>query len=127
MQSPITPPPTPRLKKSYAAGSYSTITLTSEIGEGSTGKVHGGTLTVNAGSEYVDLNVVVKISFGEEEKERLRHEYLIYHHLYAHNVKGIPISLGLYDDPEVQTSALVTLHAGRSIYKRTMELEYFQR
>lgn len=122
-----TPPPTPKPRKSYAAGTYSTIVLTSEIGQGSTGKVHGGIFTLGAGDYYTDLNVAVKLSFDEEEQERLLHEYFMYRYLNSKGVEGIPTALGLFVDPEDGPSALVLTHRGQSIFHRSSDIEYFQR
>lgn len=101
--------------------------ITSEIGQGSTGKVHGGTFTLNDAEHYINLKVAVKLSFDEEEQERLLHEYFIYRHLNSKGVKGIPTALGLYVDPDDGPSALVLIHAGQSVYHRTSDIEYFQR
>ena len=121
------PPPTPELKRKYEHGTYSTIVITSLIGEGSTGTVHGGTFTLNDDA-FVDLDVVVKLSFREEEQERLQDEYFIYRYLNSKGVKGIPTVLGLFINPEDDgPSALILTHAGESLYNRTASIEYFQR
>ena len=121
------PPPTPKLKRKYEHGTYSTIIITSLMGEGSTSAMHGGTFTLND-DEFVDLDVVVKLSFSDEAEERLQHEYLIYQHLNSKGVKGIPTALGLFINPESDgPSALVLTHAGKSISNRTASIEYFQR
>ena len=121
------PPPTPELKRKYERGTYSTIVITSLIGEGSTGTVHGGTFTLND-DEFVDLDVAVKLSFGEEEEERLQHEYFIYQYLNSKGVEGIPTALGLFINPESDgPSALILTHTGQSIYNRTASIESFQR
>jgi hypothetical protein len=82
---------------------------------------------LNDADHYVNLDVAVKLSFGEEEQERLLHEYLIYRHLDSKGVKGIPTALGLFVDPDNGPSALVLTHGGQSIFHRTSEIEYFQR
>ena len=120
------PPPTPELKRKYEHGTYSTIIITSLMGEGSTSAMHGGTFTLND-DEFVDLDVVVKLSFSDEAEERLQHEYLIYQHLNSKGVKGIPTALGLFINPECDgPSALILTHTGQSIHNRTESIEYFQ-
>jgi hypothetical protein len=121
------PPPPPELKEEYEHGTYSTIIITSLIEKGSTGNVHGGTFTLDD-DEFVDLDVVVKLSFTEEAEEHLQHEYSIYRHFNSKGVEGIPTALGLFINPEDNgPSALILTHAGESISNRTANIEYFQR
>lgn len=90
--------------------------------------MHGGVFILNtADDDYVDLNVAVKLSFDEDAQDRLLHEYFMYRYLDSKGVKGIPIALGLFIDPEGGPSALVLTHNGQSIFHRDSDIEYFQR
>jgi hypothetical protein len=66
--------------------------ITSEIGQGSTEKVHGGTFIIlNDAEHYTDLKVAVKLSFDEEEQDRLLHVYFIYRHSNSKGEFHMPI------------------------------------
>lgn len=69
------------------------------MGDGAVGVVYGGTL------EYTNIigntrtrDAVIKFAFSEKQQERMRHEYLVYQHLVASNVMGIPTVYGLFRD-----------------------------
>lgn len=90
------------------------IILTSEVGAGATGVVHGGVLAVESSDGCISLDVVVKLAFESEQREALKHEYEVYRLLRSKGVvKGITVVLGFFDDFEGRgPSALVMLNAG---------------
>lgn len=91
------------------------IVLTSEIGWGATGVVHGGTLKPE-GLDAMPLDVVVKLAFDSEQQDALRSEYEVYRHLKSKGVhQGITTALGIFDDSESCACALVLLYAGVSL------------
>jgi hypothetical protein len=91
------------------------ITATSEIGQGATGIIHGGTLTV-LGSDRL-LDIAIKLAFDREQRDALRHEYKMYRFLWSKwVVKGITTALGFFDHAEQPgPCALVMLSAGDSL------------
>jgi len=95
------------------------INLTSELGAGATGVVHGGTLYIDSDSsdESISLDVVVKLAFDREQRDALEHEYEMYRLLrLTAVVEGIAVVLGFFDDFEGHgPSALVMLNAGDSL------------
>jgi hypothetical protein len=111
-----TPPSTPLLRRKYPRSDTVTIVIYSELGEGSTGKVHGGLLTVDTGTDCIGVPVAVKLSFGKAQKDRLHREARIYEKLIDAGVPGIPAPFGLFTDPECHSLALVLTHGGQSIY-----------
>ncbi|KAG5637244.1 hypothetical protein H0H81_005289 [Sphagnurus paluster] len=106
-------------KTSYGPQEYLSIVLTSQIAAGATGIAHEGQLKLLASDEKVrSVKVVVKLAFGAEQNERLRHEFDIYEHLVAGGVAGgIPIIYGLFEDVESDAVALgVMTHVGNSLW-----------
>jgi hypothetical protein len=95
------------------------ITLTSEIGPGSTGIVHIGRMEIVPSNQTVE--VAVKLAFSEEEKEKLEPEHRIYSHLHSKGIQGIPQDFGLFVDAEDVEGdegpyALITSFAGESLF-----------
>jgi hypothetical protein len=111
-----TPPPTPHLRRKYPPSDTVTIVADSQLGEGATGTVHGGILTVDTGTECVAVQVAIKLAFGEDQKDRLQHEAGVYGQLVNAGVGGIPAPFGLFTDPEDDTLALVLTHGGKSVH-----------
>lgn len=103
----------------YEPHEYLSVILTSRIGRGATGVLHSGRLELETsdGRKLV-YEVAVKLAFLEEQCTRLEHEYSIYRHLAAANVKGIMGALGLFRDLEGQTMALVLTYGGISLWER---------
>lgn len=102
-------------KQHLASKSFSnaTVVLTSDLGEGGTGIVHGGQLFVNTGGDEVALNIAVKLSFNNDQQDMLRDEYLCLSELHSRGVAGIPTVLGYYDSiDENGPTMLVMLNAG---------------
>jgi hypothetical protein len=109
--------PTPPLSPlTYAPEECQTIVLTSEIGRGTTGVVHRGTLKPETAGLSIPLDVVVKLAFDDEQRDALRSEYEVYRSLRSKGVlRGITTALGFFDDSEGGPCALAMLYAGRSL------------
>jgi hypothetical protein len=111
-----TPPLSQRAISTYAPEECLTIVLTSEIGRGTTGIAHRGTLKPETSGVSVPLDVVVKLAFDNEQRDGLRSEYEVYRTLRLKGVlKGITTSLGFFNDTEGGPCALVMLYAGRTL------------
>jgi len=93
------------------------LVVTSEIGAGATGIVHGGTLEVEMSGQCLFLEVVVKLAFSHQQQESLTHENAIYRYLTSKRIKGIPTQLGLFNFNGFDggPSALLMTHGGISI------------
>ncbi|KAL4259367.1 hypothetical protein AB1N83_009778 [Pleurotus pulmonarius] len=106
--------PSPRSRRArYNATEYMLIRLTSLITRGATGLVHEGTL--EAYSDDLGLRscrIVAKLAFGDEQKERMKHEAIIYEHLTKKGVRGIPKCYGIFEDTHGGPLVLVTSHEG---------------
>jgi hypothetical protein len=97
---------TPRPKPSYKSHEYFTIVLGPQIAPAT----HTATLelelescsastTTNAVTATVTHNdVIVKLGFSPEEKERLHREYRVYERLARRGVRGVPHVFGLFQD-----------------------------
>ena len=107
-----TSPFSPRAIPTFRPEDCLNIILTSEIGEGATGKVHRGTLELD-GEAMSRLDVVVKLAFDRWQRDSLQSEYEVYRHLRLKGVNGgIVTTLGLFDETEGAARALVMLYAG---------------
>jgi len=117
---PPTPPFSPRRSRAiHAFGPEDCldIILTSEIGQGATGKVHRGTLELD---RAMSLDVVVKLAFDRGQQDSLRSEYEVYRHLRLKGVNGgIVTTLGLFDETEGAACALIMLYAGIPLSEAT--------
>jgi hypothetical protein len=110
------PPLCPRAISLYQLKDCLTIVLTSEVGRGTTGVVHCGTLEVESSDESVPLDVVGKLSFSSEQRDALRSEYEVYRQLGLKGVlKGITTALGFFDESEGGPCALVMPYTGVSL------------
>ncbi|KAJ3508592.1 hypothetical protein NLJ89_g5669 [Agrocybe chaxingu] len=64
-------------------------------------------------------NVIVKLTFSEEQTEKLRHEYGIYASLSRKTgVKGVMAVHGLFEDLETGTLVLIMERGGQNLRKR---------
>lgn len=113
------PPPSLGQDQFYQPNESMDITLTSEIGPGSTGIVHIGRMEIVPFDQPVQ--VAVKLAFSEEEKEKLENEHRVYSHLHSKGVQGIPQDFGLFVDVESVDGdegpyALITAFAGESLF-----------
>ncbi|KAG6818919.1 hypothetical protein H0H93_000304 [Arthromyces matolae] len=112
-------------KSSYKPKEYFILTLTSYIGDGSTGDVHGATLELLGKDEAVHSysNAVVKFAFLPAQRQRLRHEFKVYQQLKLSGVTCIPQIFGLFKDVEGDTLALIMTNAGKSLADRRPDLQ----
>jgi hypothetical protein len=108
----VIPPPFVNPTPSMAQNKSMTLMLSSELAQGATGVVHGGTLEMETRGQRVFLDVVAKLAFSEDQRERLKHEFSIYCHLASKGVKNIPTLLGLFEDVEDGASVLLLTPAG---------------
>lgn len=103
-------------KISYEPHQYLSVTLTSNIASGATGVVHGAMLKfLSDGGKTHNMPVIVKFSMKAPQKKKLRHEYSIYERLASSHIQGIPRMLGLFEDHDSDTLALVMTHTGTSL------------
>lgn len=103
-----------------------TTVITSEIGRGTTGVVHRGTLEPEICDGAMPLDIVVKLAFSREQQDALRSEYKIYCLLKSKGVhQGIATVLGIFDDSEGCALALVLLYAGVSLSESQGNLSEF--
>ena len=122
------PPFSPRAIHSCGLEDCLTIILTSEIGQGVTGVVHRGTLEPELCDGVMPLDVVVKLAFDSEQRDALRSEYEVYHHLKSKEVhQGIATALGIFDDYEGCACALVLLYEGITLSKSQGNLSEIDR
>ncbi|KAG6814161.1 hypothetical protein H0H87_008746 [Tephrocybe sp. NHM501043] len=106
-------------KGTYMASEYIKVVVTSKIAAGATGTVHGADVEVMDGTTVRRLNAVVKLAFGAQERERMRHEFTIYEHLASRGVtEGIPAVYGLFEDLESDVLALVMSYVGSALVDR---------
>ncbi|TFK58178.1 hypothetical protein BDN72DRAFT_884279 [Pluteus cervinus] len=95
-------------KKAYKPSEYLTLTLDSTCGSGATATVHTAQLQiVLSDGRKLTQGVVVKVATSEDTKKRIRHEYKVYKHLWAHRVKRIPQVYGLFEDSDQLATFLV--------------------
>jgi hypothetical protein len=103
--------------------------LHSELGQGNTGVVHGGILEVEAENKKSRLHVAAKLSFSDEQRDRLQKEWSIHMYLTLEDVEGIPPLLGIFYDPEMLVSpmCLLTCHVGVSLAQSGQSITSAQR
>ena len=104
--------------------------LNSELGQGATGVVHGCELQVESDQENSRLNIAAKLSFTDDQRERLQQEWVVYMRLMMEGSEGITPALGIFYDPELEdTSPLVLLmqHAGVSLQRSGISITPAQR
>jgi hypothetical protein len=91
--------------------------------------VHGGVLEIETEDTRSRLNVAAKLSFSDEQRERLHGEWSVHMFLTSRGVKGIPTLLGIFYDPEVETAplCLLTCDAGVSLRKSSKSITSAQR
>ncbi|KAF7309352.1 Protein kinase domain-containing protein [Mycena indigotica] len=108
-----------QIKRSYQPYETFDIVLTSRIGSGATGTVHGATarMTTKDGQRLTEENLIVKMAFKERPQRRMRHEYEVYKHLAEHGVTGVPRIYGLFEDLEGGAIALVMSNCGQDLWR----------
>lgn len=108
-----------RLNSKYSLNQCVFLVLTSPIGSGATGTVHGATLEIRPSEgPAITREVVVKLSFTSEQRKRMQSEYLIYQRLSKMRTPGVLRVFGLFEDIEGGASALVMDHGGPSLWDR---------
>jgi hypothetical protein len=105
------------------------LLLNSELGQGNTGVVHGGVLEVEAENNKSRLPVAAKLSFSDEQRDRLQKEWSIHMYLTLEGIEGIPPPLGIFYDPEMLVSplCLLTCHVGVSLAQSGQSITSAQR
>lgn len=91
--------------------------LCSELGQGSTGVVHGGFLEFDQGDRRSRLEVAAKLSFAPDQRQRLQEEWSILMYLTLNEARGIPALLGIFYEPDhsVAPLCILTCHGGISL------------
>ena len=93
-----------------------------DFGSGATGQVHKATLRLAlSDGGLLSSPVIVKVAFHDFQRERLRHEYVVYKHLAQKGVKCIATIFGLFEDVDNEASALILSDAGTSLYDRELK------
>ena len=106
----------------YQAHEYLELLLMPNFDSGATGQVHKATLRMAlSDGGLLSSPVIVKIAFHEFQRERLRHEYVVYKHLAQKGVKCIATIFGLFEDVDDESSALILSNAGSSLYDRELK------
>lgn len=122
-EAPLFPSP-PHWNSAATTLDRASIVLTSELGEGATGVVHGGKLLVDVdghGPQALDVAVKLSMTFGE--KESLHKEYLRWAKLQQRGVKGIPNVLDYYEDIDSGgPRMLLMLNAGVPLWAATRRI-----
>lgn len=99
---------------------YISVTVTSSLGEGAVGVIHGGILRCfdAKSKKTIEAKVVLKMVFDEEKKAKLRHEYSVYQRLIAAGVEGIPSMFGMFQDYlEDGPLVMIVTHCGRNTWQ----------
>ena len=110
---------TARKERKYSPEDYFHLTLTSEIAEGATGKVHDAKIEVQASDCRVySCEGVVKIALGIKAREKLRHEYAVYRYMALKRVKCVASVYGLFEDAANEATVLAMSHVGTSLVKQ---------
>lgn len=126
---PVTPKPV-TLISTVPPDARLLLYINAELGQGATGIVHGGLLEVESGDERARLDVAVKLSFSERQRDRLEKEWSTYVHLIMEDVEGIPMPLGIFHDPELRERAplcFLMSHVGKSLRASGMSITLAQR
>ncbi|KIM34822.1 hypothetical protein M413DRAFT_450043 [Hebeloma cylindrosporum] len=119
-------PPLEDLKSGYKASEYFTLTMDAPRGKGATGIIHSVALEVQVLKPRGEVSVlkrndlIMKLAFGKEQQERLRHESEVYAHLAQHHVKGIPTVHGLFLDRDSGALGLLMDNVGQSLIEREL-------
>jgi hypothetical protein len=114
----VTPPPFVKPTPLMSPNGCMTLVVSSELAQGATGVVHGGTLEMKTLEQRISLDIVAKLAFGEDQRENLKHEFSTYCHLTSKGVKNIPTLLGLFEDVEDGALALLLTPAGVPIVNK---------
>ena len=106
----------------YQAHEYFELLLAPDFSSGATGQVHRATIRMAMpDGRLLSSSVVVKVAFHELQRERLRHEYVVYRHLADKRVKSVASIFGLFEDVEDGSSVLIMSDAGISLHERELK------
>ena len=106
----------------YQAHEYLEIHLKPNFDSGATGQVHKATIRMAlAGGRFLSSPVIVKVAFHDFQRERLRHEYIVYKHLAQKGIKCVATVFGLFEDVDDESSVLIMSDAGISLYDRELK------
>ena len=92
----------------------STLCLTQQLGDGAVGRAWKGVFSPGSDPDIV-LDIVAKVGRWEGTRQILIQEAQIYDKLRKHNVGGVPVLVGLFDDVDDQVPILVTTYGGVEI------------
>ena len=103
----------------YQAHEYLELLLKPNFNSGATGQVHKATIrmTLTDGC-LLSLPAIVKVAFHDLQRERLRHEYVVYKYLSQKGVKCVATVFGLFEDINDESSALIMSDGGISLHER---------
>lgn len=107
-----TSPPTASIEPSTP---HHTLCLIEWLGTGAVGEAWKGVFS-DANSSAV-LDVVAKVGRFAHSHKKLVDETKIYERLRRKNVSGVPVALGLFDDPDDEVTILLMTYAGKSVGK----------
>ena len=98
------------------------LVLKEPLGQGAVGVVHPAAVSVVLESgQVLKRDMVIKLAFTLEQRNKIFNEYQIYGHLYDKNLEGIVTVHGLFKDPESGALAMLMDDAGQSLRRREME------
>ncbi len=114
-------------ERKYGPGDYFHLTLTSEIAEGATGKVHDAKIEVQASDGRVyGCEAVVKVALGNSQRQRLRHEYAVYRYMALKKVNCVASVYGLFEDAANEATVLAMSRVGTSLVEQPHYREHWE-
>ena len=106
----------------YQTHEYFELLLKPDSDSGATGQVHKATLRIAlSDGRLLSSPVIVKVAFHDFQRERLRHEYVVYKHMAQKGVKCVATVFGLFEDIDEELSVLVLSDVGISLYDRELK------
>lgn len=106
----------------YRTHEYFEVLLKPDFDSGATGQVHKATIRMTLpDGRLLSSPAIVKVAFHDFQRERLRHEYIVYKHLAKKGVKCVAIVFGLFEDVRDGSSALIMSDVGISLHDRELK------
>ena len=103
----------------YQVHEYLELFVKPDFNSGATGQVHKATIRMTlADGRLLSLPAIIKVAFHDLQRERLRHEYVVYEYLAKKGVKCVATIFGLFEDINDESSALIMSDAGTSLHER---------
>jgi hypothetical protein len=99
---------------SIAEDPPSNLCLTQQLGDGAVGRAWKGVFSPGSDPSIV-LDIVAKVGRFKDTQQALIHEAKIYNQLRMHNIDGVPVLIGLFNDVDDQAPILITTYAGEEI------------